>query len=311
MHFYAPFLEPGLGDSQAPRDSEMIADGLQWTGPDSGRLLVRMWDKKAIVDFKTGPDRRTLSEWRVDLDGDSQPGRGLDVWRHRHTYVKLPGGYVWNSLGDARPPLEASLGADYDSALFGAWRLWAKRKLDRLLSSPSASEPPAASGSEGAELNKKMRLRYDKRGLVGKASGEFFIRLWQVPVRVKFEIEPHTPSHHNPWIIQLARPIEIEYSPNEWRRRHGYGRSVAGGYAWDSDFPDPKPAIASAGPRLDDLLGRAGGYWAEAGVSIIMDGLDKQLKAAVSELGGVLSTDMPPRPNFDKLTEIQTRKVWP
>lgn len=312
MHFYAPFLEPGLGDAPAPKDGEMAADALEWTGPDSGRLLARMWDKKAAVEFKTSPDRRALIDLRVDLGNENQPGRsGLDVWRHRHAYLKLPGGYVWNSLEDSRPALDSALGEGYDAALLGAWRLWSGRKLARLLGGAAITEPEAA-GNGNAELNKKMRLRYDKKGLVGKAAGDFFIRLWQVPVRVRFEIEPNTPTHHNPWIIKLSRPIAISYAPEEWRRRHGYGKRALGGYAWDEDFTDPKPAIASAGPQLDELLARAAGYWSEAGVSIIMDGLDKQLKSAVSDLGGSVSTTpAAPSPNFDKLREIQARRVWP
>lgn len=312
MHFYAPFLEPGLGDAPAPKDGEMIAERLEWSGPDSGRLLARMWDKKAVVEFKTSPDRKTLTDLRVDLGNENQPGRsGLDVWRHRHAYIKGTSGYVWNSLEDRRPALDSALGADYDAALLGAWRLWSRRKLARLLGGSAMPEPSAA-GNEGAELNKKMRLRYDKRGLVGKASGDFFIRLWQVPVRVRFEIEPNTPTHHNPWIIKLSRPIDISYTPQEWRRRHGYAKAALGGYTWDGDFIEPKPDITSTGPRLDDLLARAAGYWADAGVSIIMDGLDKQLKSAVSELGGSVSAyHAAPRPNFDKLREIQARRVWP
>lgn len=311
MRYYAPFLEPGLGDGAARRGDELVAGSVEWLGPAKGRLPASMWFKKATIEFETSADRRTITALSVDLGKRDQPGQsGWDVWRHRHTYLKHPNGYFWNTLGDDPVPMESAVGARCDEALFGAWQLWARRTVQRVLGGLIAASP-SESENDNATLHKKMRMGYDRKGLVGTASGEFTIRAWHVPARVRFTIKAAQPSHLNQWIIGLAGPIELQYDREEWRRRHGYSRGLFSGYAWDADFPDPKPDIAAAGPKLDELMDRGIAFWAEVSVSLVMDNLDRDLKQAMGQLPGPRSSVKIPRPAYDRLADIQARSAWP
>lgn len=274
MRFNAPFLEAGL-NGQAPAGDEPMRHGaIEWTSATEGRMPVSLWYKKGVVGFETTPDRKTLTALRVELGHN-----GMDVWRRRHAYLKIPGqGYVWDSLADVRPVMDSASGEAYDACLLGVWTLWARRELPGLLAAQGALQETLGFDDSGyGELKKKMTVRYDRNGLVGTASGEFYLRLWGVPVHVAFTIKGHRPTHENPWLIDLAKGIEVSYRRDEWRKRHGYAR----GGAWDADFTEPKPDIAQAGPLLDALLDKDAQYWSEAAVHIILNGLHEQLAEAI------------------------------
>lgn len=287
MRLYAPFLEPGLAGQDQKTGDEIAPEGLEWLSPTRGRLLARLWHLKGAMEFETTPDRKAVSAVKVDLGP-----RGLDVWRHRHSYLKKGDGYAWNDPTEDPTPIDSSLAADYDSALSNLWALWSRRHLDKILQG-RALGLSAKDGSgrnsqydleekEYAWLRKKMTMRYDRNGLIGTAWGDFSIRLWHIPVHVRFEVKPHKPTHTNPQIIQLAHDVEYRYDKEEWRRRHGYGIGSYGAYAWNKDFPDPKPKMTSAlGTQLDRLMENCAHYWARTAAYIIMGQLDSDLKAAM------------------------------
>lgn len=152
MVFSAPFLEPGLNGRAPSGDEAMRHGAIEWTSAAGGRMPVSMWYKKAVVEFQTSPDRKTLTALRVDLGNN-----GLDVWRHRHGYFKTAQGYVWNSRDDVRPAMSAAMGADYDASLSGLWTLWARRLLERLLAGSEVAQATPAGEEDGyARLNSVM-----------------------------------------------------------------------------------------------------------------------------------------------------------
>lgn len=306
MHLYAPFLEPGL-DAQAPAGEVMPHSAVEWTSPTEGRMLASLWLKKAWVEFQTTADRKTVTAVRVDLGNNDRPGQsGFDVWRHRHSYLKVPGqGYLWNSIADARPALADALGADYDAVLAGSWTLWARRQVNRFLTAGAAGPEAFLEESASARLKKKITMRYDRNGLAGTASGDFTIRLWGIPVKVDFEVKGRRPTHENPHIIDLARGVRISYGRQEWRLRHGYAR----GNAWDEDFIENKPAIAAMAPRLDDLLDKSARYWADAAVHVVLDGLDRQLKDAIG-MPAPAEAALALRPSVKTLNAVESGP-WP
>lgn len=307
MHLYAPFLEPGLA-AQEPAGAVMPHSAVEWTSPTEGRMFASLWLKKALVEFQTTADRKSVTAIRVELGNNDKPGQsGFDVWRHRHSYLKVPGqNYLWNSIADTRPALADALGADYDACLAGAWTLWARRQVNKILAEGLAGPGPSLEESGSARLKKKIALRYDRNGLVGTASGDFTIRLWGVPVHVEFEIKGRQPTYQNPHIIDLVRGAAISYGRQEWRLRHGYAR----GSAWDDDFIENKPSITAMAPRLDDLLDRSARYWADTAVHIILDNLDRQLKDAIG-MPAPAEAALALQPSVKTLNTIESGQIWP
>ena len=279
MRFYGAFLEPGLGAVPAVPGDELENAVLTWTGPAEGRLDFSEWRQKGWAEFKTSPDRKTLTAIRTNLE--AEPGKPMDVWRMRHGYRFDPArGYTWVSLEDAPPVLDAAAGAVYDRFLTAVWKLWPARRLREMLKAAGNTLDVSA---DPGQLEQPVRLTYDRGGLVGTPTLEFHYRYWHIPVRVRFTLRPKQPTHDDPWIIGLKGPIAFSIDKDEWRRRHGCRQGFAGA-ALDADFPDPAFPIRDAAPRLEEMLETGTGYWAEAAVSIIMSSLDTQLKEAVAAL---------------------------
>lgn len=270
-----PFLEPGLGGAAAKAGDEVLIGPPSWSSATAGRMAASVWRIRTVASLTASADRKTILDAKTSIT----PGQ-MDAWRDRHGYLLRGGHYEWDSLDyeRERSPLDAVLGRRLDQAIAGAMTLWIRRGAQSTLSAREelTGDDPAAI------LDKSFDLEYDQSGLVGNARGDFFIRLWGIPVRVRFELEPHVPDHDDVKMFRLARPLEFSYGDgrsaalSEWRRRHGYART-ADGYAWDADFPAP-PDAASTGPALDDLLDRSASFWAQVATEQVMSFLDQKLK---------------------------------
>lgn len=303
LRMYAPFLEPGLGGGPAKAGDEIAFSGpIEWTSPTEGKVPATLWFKKVVVSFRTQADRRTVAEAAVDLGQN-----GLAVWRHRHSYMQNGAGFAWNTIGDHRAALDNATAQEYDRFLEGVALLWAKRGVAALLATPAGAEALVDNGTLAAPI----RVSYDKNGVVGKNPGGFALRLWHMPVNIRFTVIKHEPSHLDPWIIQLHGPIDIIFEAKEWRRRHGYARG-ASGFTLDPDFPGPRPDMTLLGPKLEVLMDRAVEYWSQAAAYLALDPLDRDLKAAITEIGGsILVPEHAPEPAvLRSLRTLESTEGW-
>lgn len=284
MRFYARFLEPGLGGAPAAPGSDAGFADLQWAGPDAGIGRLVLWRQNALCRFQTSPNRRSVASVVSELE--TPDAKAMDVWRQRHGYRRLGGNYQWLTLGDDPVLMDHSLGQAYDKALAVAGTLACRRALEAGLPSPALLPAPADHG----EMIKPLALTYDRGGLIGTASGDFFIRLWDVPAKVSFRVRKHVPTHMDPNILELAGVPKVTFSREdlkELRRRHGLP-------------PDSR--------ELDALFERMAAYWGEASATIVAQGLNDQLEAALRELPAPKAPEA--RPALRSLRRIASTTAW-
>lgn len=283
MRLYARFLQPGLGDAPATAGDEAYVSGLKWTGMTTGQALVTVWGLDVGVRFETSSDRLVVKSMTTELDADD--ARPMQAWRQRHDYGYTAGqGYYWDSILDGHLPLDPAAGRRLDAMLRSAFRYWATERLQAALAGKSLPPAPADMG----RLRAAMPLRYDRNGLIGTAAGDFFIRVWGVPVHVRLRIRPHTPSQDDPFIIALDGEPAADFDLAELRRRHAY----------------------SDEPEFDALLTRCARHWAEASSYVILSGLNDDLQKAMQGLRTQAETGPAPA-----LTELQAlaaaARPWP
>lgn len=299
------FLEPGLGGRPARAGDEIAIGAPSWTSPTEGRMAESVWRLRTVATFSADPARSKILDASPNLTAPQ-----TDAWRHRHGYVLTSGGYVWDSMGDVRPSMDAALGKSLDQALAGALKLWTARRAQTAL--PASTE--TALDDPDAVLVEKVRLRYDENGLVGHAFGDFFIRLWGIPVRVRYEVEPHHPDHDDNMLMWISGDARFEYGDGEdaarteWRRRHGYSLGPQG-YAWDADFPSPRPDAGTVGPELDAMFDRCAQYWAEVAASQAVRVLDERLKDEIHWRGVPLADSSVS--GQSELSRLNESRRWP
>lgn len=289
LELHAGFLAPGLQKATAKRGDELRFGPIDWVSPTYGMVIAEMWGVSSLVTVEVTADHKTPTAMRIDpvarVTGESL----WNLWRHRHGYQFFHGqGYLWNSLEDKRPVLDPNEGAFFDRQLRNLWGFWVKKRLvDYLASGNTASGVDWSSsplnGEDAAKLNKSIRLRYSKDGLRGAYPILFQINLWNVPVKIDFEMIPSTAAKGEALIV-IARKYRWRYDMSEWRRRHGYERNFLGDYVWDKDFPEGDTLSKKDGLLLDRLLENSVALWVETAVEQVMSNLNRNFSEAVREL---------------------------
>jgi hypothetical protein len=263
----ARFLEPGRSTGMNP-----IYVRFSNRSPESVSGRAYAWF--APVEFEASADLARLKTTPVIHDKRLP---AWDLWRHRHGYTYgIAREPVWNTLGD-EPRLMNPADADfYDAYLVALYRMWLRRELKtRILSAQPPPEPPPAQSQSLVSIP----LQYDETGLAEPVSGSFLMHQWHVPVRVGFTLMPSSSTHPADWWFEVRGDAFVRYDEDEWRRRHGYRKTLFG-YRWDSDFPGGQSLTPEDGRRLDLLMERGIQFWAEAALNMGLFELDRQLKDA-------------------------------
>jgi hypothetical protein len=279
VRFTAGFLRPRADFHSRPKEEEILFGPVEWDSDRRGIVQTRIWDLNSVIEFECSPDRRQFTSLVINPPARGGPPLLWDVWRHRHAYVLVPGqGYFWNGLEDEKEPLAWDDGVFYDRYLRSLWTFWVMKRLPRHLAGEESPAGPLVP-TPPVVMAKDVRLRYDNKGLVRPVSVPFQISVWNVPVKVLFDVVVSTGearSADDP----LHYRSRWSYDRSEWRRLHGYSKNVAG-YDWDGDFPRDVPLTEESGVRLDRLLDRTVAYWVSTAVEQISESIDRELKAAI------------------------------
>jgi len=265
------FLEPGPAPKGSARRAVEVGNVQSQT---QGIAQVRLWQATAQVGYKRDAmgHLTTLSVVPLSADAGSD---GWNIWRHRHGYILARDlGYFWNTLGDYRQPIRDDQGERFDAFLKAVWSYWAVVGLEevRLKGAPPPLVPPQP-------YRRTVKVALIDGKLARPAPVEFQINPWHVPLRVEMDVHSSTTTG----ILQMVDGFSWKFDMDDWRRRHGYRRTLFFGYQWLPGFPEPFPMTAATGRELDNLLHRTMEYWSEAVAAGVITELDLKIAASRHE----------------------------
>jgi hypothetical protein len=274
----AAFLRP---DGPHPQLDRAITFGpVLWNSATSGIVSVEMWDMKTVLEFETSTDKETIT--KVEFNRLEKSGSPIfwETWRHRHGIISAPaGGYLWNSNEDVKERIPPQEGALYDRYLKAVWTYWVIKKLPSHLAHPERR----LSGDEtknADRMKRQIRIKFGTHGVVQPSLLPFQISVWNVPVKISFEVNPSTGDANG---IYLSYKTRWTYDQSDWRELHGYKKDLWG-YGWDKDFPPEVPLTDETGKNLDALMDRNVSYWVDVATQLVAADLNGQLQEAMDKL---------------------------
>jgi hypothetical protein len=287
LQFKARLLEPGLKNSEQQENREITFGPVNWDTPDKGVVLAHMWNISSLVEFELSQDRHAFQSLRITPVSRNAPTNSWNVWRHRYAYELVPGqGYFWNSLDMRKEPIDSTQALFLDHYLKDVWSYWTIKRLPKYLSQKSGEpiSPETYIPDEDpsvAVLSQALKIKYDTQGLLGRVPVSFQIYLANVPVKVFFDIGKAT-SGTAP--VNAPGGIHWSYDRTQWRERHGYRKTLFGGYEWDEQFPTRNDLSDKDGVLLDSLLDHAVEYWVDVAYTQALADVNKKMTRLVAEL---------------------------
>ncbi|MCG3205345.1 MAG: hypothetical protein KCHDKBKB_02065 [Elusimicrobia bacterium] len=289
LTFRAQFLSPGRQKTGLVRGDEIRFGPVKWLAPTYGLTAAMMWGVATRVVFETTEDRKNVLALKIEPVKKENGESAWNLWRHRHGFQFLSGrGYFWNSVEDTRPLLDPQDSVFFDEVLRHVWGYWVQKRLPYFLSAGNTALGAHWSSLEEpeenlADLKKSVRLKYTKEGLFHPVPVIFQINLWNVPVKIDFQIVKSTDTSKGVFLM-IGNKYRWRYDMGEWRRRHGYEKTLLGGFDWAKGFPITEGLSEENGRRLDRLIERTVEIWVDMAVLQVLDHLNRDFAQALSEL---------------------------